>query len=312
MIASPIPGYGCPGRCSLVFWRKGERRKGHHDCERPNVYRCTLCDHIETGRCGARREKNCKPCAERHRKDVRRVILSGCRDRPEGVFFITLTAPGSDVLSWDRELCTHPPEVQCSGKDHGCKVERFEAAIWNAAAPRAWNDFVTDLRRLLPGVDVQHSGAWETQERGMLHRHALVGAAGVSESRMRVFVRVLAKRHGFGPQVDVKAISGGDARQLARTAGYIASYVSKGSHRAVCLNSETGELRLDGSGYRAWSRSLGWGTSLAAIKLERIAYVVAWLAERGLAAQPLPALGDHAGGADWELRVGAAPAVLLC
>ena len=211
----------------------GSAREG---CEYPSILRCVRCLLSIRARCGATRDHRCEPCAERHRKDISRVGRTGALDRPEGVFFVTLTAPGKGLLPWDPSACSHDAETPCSGP-LGCRVERIAAAVWNASAPRRWNDFVTDLRRLADGRDVQYFGSWETQARGLLHRHSLVAIAGLSERTMAVFVRSLARKHGFGTRSDVQSITGDDARSIARTAGYIASYVTKGGERASLLET---------------------------------------------------------------------------
>lgn len=237
-------------------------------CEHPSVLRCNRCLLPMRTRCNATRDRKCQPCAERHRKDISRVGRTGAKDRPDGVHFVTLTAPGRHLLPWDERQCKHAEGATCSGS-LGCRVGTVDAAAWNATAPRRWNDFITDLRRLLAPLDVQYFGSWETQQRGLLHRHALISAPGVTRKRMAVYVRSLARKHGFGTRSDVQTIDGADSRSIARTAGYIASYVTKGGERATMMVLETGELRPDGKGYRPWSMSRRWGPTLGAVRAER-------------------------------------------
>ena len=193
-------------------------------------------------------------------------------DTRSGFFLVTLTAPGAaGGLHFDRTICGH--EVgQCSNKDHGasgtvCKVERVPAARWNGTAPKRWNNWITDLRRVL-GVDVQYSGAWETQRRGMLHRHVLVYARGVTVQRFYDVGKEIAQRVGFGEQFQADPISGLESEEIAKACGYIASYVTKcGDELATCVNPRTKEL-VQGS-YRRWSASRGYGCTMAQVKQER-------------------------------------------
>lgn len=297
-------------------------------CEHPSLLRCGLCGRTCEVRCRATRDDKCAGCAERHGWDVAReirsgvtverlqasllVVLRGTRqerrdwllhdrlgasnvsDRPSGFRFVTLTAPGREPLPFDRSICGHEAG-ECSNASHKrdpgdvvCKVERFPAARWNGQAPRRWNDWITDLRRVL-GVDVQYCGSWETQVRGVLHRHVLVWAPGVTEKLFRRESRRIAIRLGFGRQYDVRPLSGSDTKELAMVAGYIASYVTKcGDELATCINPRTGEI-VQGS-YRRWSASRKWGVTMGQIRAER----VQWVMERATASSAAPAAGGGA------------------
>lgn len=186
-----------------------------NDCEQPTVLVCDACQSALRVRCKATREDRCTGCGRRHRRNVARVFRSGFRpDRPDGFFFITLTAPGeADGLVWDRTMCGHQ-EGECSG-EKGCKVEAVPMAEWNATAPQRWSWFVTDMRRDLKR-DLQFCGSWEVQARGALHRHALVWCPGVTTRRFRAAVRLCRRRWGFGQQYDAQPLSGNDAREIAR------------------------------------------------------------------------------------------------
>lgn len=243
-------------------------------CLRPTVLACVMCEKTMKVRCDATREDRCEDCGRRHRRRVARVMRSGFNgDRPEGFFFATLTAPGvGGGMLWDPS-CGHG-EGECSG-ELGCKVDPLIAAEWNGRAPKRWNEFMTELRRQVPH-GVQFCGVWEEQKRGLLHRHALLWAPGVSLQRMQELVKSCALSYGFGPKSDVQAISGRDAREQARRAGYCAAYVTKGSERLVTLSPTTGELRR--GGYRPWSASRQWGDTMKAVRAEQRAWVVERLA----------------------------------
>ena len=277
-------------------------------CASPSVLKCGVCERSCEVRCRATRDDRCPGCAERHCWDVARkirsgfteermqaaltVVLIGTReerrqsfrnggngtfngDRPSGFYLTTLTAPGvRGGMHWDRSICGHR-RGQCTNSPHGktagappCKVYRMTAARWNGGAPRRWNDWITDLRRVL-GVDVQYCGTWETQVRGLLHRHVLIYVPGISAARYESVGREIAQRLGFGAQFDVRPVAGDDPKALAMVAGYVASYVTKcGDELATCVSPRTGEI-LQGS-YRRWSASGSWGVSMKQIREDRV------------------------------------------
>lgn len=221
-------------------------------------------------RCGAARPSKCAPCAEIKRQDVAAVGRSGWTDRPtDRGWWVTLTAPGADILPWDSSRCSHGSAVPCSGKI-GCVVDEHALAIWHDEVGQRWSWFVTDLRREL-GCDVQFFKTWEPQSRGALHAHSMMRTQGpVSESRFRTAVTVCAARWGFGEQIKVEMVDLGDSLQAAKCAGYCAKYSSKGADALPAvqrLNMVTGELRH--GGYRSWSSSRSWGSTMAAIRLRR-------------------------------------------
>jgi len=168
-------------------------------------------------------------------------------------------------------------------------------AAWNGRAPQRWSHFVTEMRRQLKRP-VQFCGAWEVQGRGALHRHVLMWCPGVTQKRFRAAVRLCAHRYGFGRQHDVQAVSGDDAREIARKAGYCAAYCTKGGDRAKLLNTETGEIRR--GGYRPWSASRGWGQTMKAIRAEQRA----WVQEQRAAADQSPATAGPGGAAALDLK----------
>ena len=306
IILKGLPGGGPTERCADGghAWAPGSMYNGEQsksDCERPKVLWCVLCHYRIQGKCGSSREDVCGPCSKRHRKDVARIGRSGAgRDRPEGIFFGTVTAPGVAAgLGWDKKRCSHDPALRCDGKPVaegglGCKTWRVAAALWNATAPRRWNNFVTDLRREFKGRTLEHFGSWEPQGRGLLHRHFLARVMGVSEQRMTEVVKGLLAKHGFGAQFTIESVTEVEADVLAQEHGmagdavasadesvssckvankvnYIVSYTSKGKGgRSQLLDFSTGLLRPPGEGYRTWSRSWGWcDLTMKRIKLDR-------------------------------------------
>ena len=253
-------------------------RKDDLICEQPHESVCKECEQLIESRCNATKTDRCKPCANRHRKNVYRIICSGARiDRPEGFFLVTITAPGIDVLPWDKAVCNHLPSIECSGKI-GCKADEFAVAIWNEQAKQNWSYFITYLRRELK-AHVEFTAAWELQARGALHRHAPIYAPGISVKKMRAAVAICATRWGFGVQLKVDALLASSAVDFMKTAGYVASYVTKEIGSAKTFNRQTGEVRA--GGLRSWSASRGWGLTMGRVKEDRRA----WVLERVATAQ---------------------------
>lgn len=283
------PPLGGPGSCSHSYRYVGRASTHHPRCERPSRLMCDRCGDQIIGRCGSSRSKRCKPCGESHRRRLAQVVQSGVTGNRFGQWFwVTITAPGVDVLPFDPESCSHNPEVECSGK-LGCKVGEFDAAIWNGTAPRRWSWFMTYLRRRL-GEQVQYCGVWEYQERGVLHRHFLVRVERpTSERRVRAAVRGAARRWSFGSQYDVQSITGDAARQVWYCAKYASKTVDAVDGRRV-LDIRTGELKAS-RGFRAWSASREWGDTMRAVKHRQMT----WARTGGGASSPMIAAAGAAG-----------------
>jgi hypothetical protein len=260
-------------------------------------------------RCGSARGSRCSTCAELHQGDVAAVGRSGWTDHPgTRGYFLTLTAPGADVLPWDRAKCRHSAGVACSGAI-GCEVEADALAIWHDDIGMRWSRVIEDVRRELnPGetglpvsrrsVLFDYMRTWEPQKRGAMHAHALARVEGVcSDKRFQRVLREVATRHGFGKQLDVQmidlgtvevedqALSLGQASTIARKAGYVAKYATKCADALPDvrrLNPRTGELRS--GGLRSWSASRNWGDTIKAMRMRRCQWALAAATAR--AAEP--------------------------
>jgi len=213
---------------------------------------------------------------------------------------VTFTAPGAAVLPWDRARCwfRHDDSVRCSGKI-GCRVLEAAADAWHASMPKRWSYFRQYCRRFLPGCEIDYVRTVEPQERGVLHVHVVVRVTGVcSVRRLRACMKAYAHWHGFGPQVDVSPVNGHDLRSIARSAGYVAKYVTKAhdceltvpaiavSDSAGCVKS--GRRRR----VRPWSASRTWGDSMRETKERRREYMRHEAEQRATQAAPaLPAVG---------------------
>jgi hypothetical protein len=315
----------CPGGPTYTFDGEATRDRregrsnplhrvtGYRGCSVPNVLRCQGCQFHLTVRCNATREDHCEGCGKRHNRMIQRLIHSGFTGRHSGFFFATATAPGRHRLPWDKSKCTHKAGVKCSGKDHGCQVEQWAAAKWNGCAPQAWSWLMTEIRRALPGVDVQFWKCWETQERGVLHLHAILWAQGVTLEKMeyvwaeclkKVYdmgvikfewgggkgqkvIRVgseksvadLMEQYGVDPEEAEERVQVLDKEGQRKGAGYLAKYCTKGGIRPATLNRFTGEIRYNGRGYRVWSASGNWGLRMKQIKQAQRDFIAAQAAE---------------------------------
>jgi hypothetical protein len=305
--------------CPTPVWSV-HARPGHlflDNCSHPKLLVCGRCEGSKVVPCAATREDRCGQCALRHQRRLKRVIGSGFADRPSGFFFATATAPGADRLPWDKSRCNHDSALRCAGKI-GCRVERLPASQWNGCAPQVWSWVMTEVRRRLSGHQVEFWKCWETQERGVLHLHAILWAAGVSQDRMRevwqevllisynvpvgngrclLFVwgdqqtcdavrsakslAELVELEGFDLEVAEAAVVKGDAAAQLKVIRYLAKYCVKGGVRASTCSRVTGELRKDGRGYRTWSASANWGLRMKQIKQAQRD----WFAQQALEAE---------------------------
>jgi len=295
-------------------------------CDHPMLLVCGRCSGELIVRCNATREDRCEPCGKRHNRRLKRLIGSGFVDRPTGFFFATGTAPGADVLPWDTSTCNHG-DRRCSGK-MGCRVERLTAARWNGFAPQVWSWMMTEIRRRLPGHDVQFWKCWETQQRGVLHVHAIIWCVGVSAARMAdIWKKVLQKKyqmddgyrfewgterscdaiggsgssvaelidlHGFSFEEATEVREGEQQAEQLKFIRYGAKYCTKGGKRACTVNRVTGEIRDDGRGYRTWSASSRWGLRMKQIRADQ----QVWAQQAATAAGVVAGTADEVGGTD--------------
>lgn len=271
-------------------------------CSRPSL----IVDVANAGewhlkRCGAARSSRCATCAEIHQGDVAAVGRSGWSDRPtDRAYFFTLTAPGADVLPWDRSQCVHSSGVPCGGPV-GCVVEPGPLAVWHDDIGKRWSRVIEDARRELnPGetsvpvsrraVRVDYMRTWEPQRRGALHAHSMCRVTGpASDARFRSVLRAAAIAHGFGEQVDIQQVDISDPEQAARRAGYVAKYSTKCADALPAvrrLNPATGEIRL--GGIRSWSASRQWGDTITAMHLRRCQWATGSVSGRSAAPAPTP------------------------
>lgn len=280
-------------------------------CVNPSLMVNTTTRMHYLSRCQATRASRCPFCAEIHRGDVAATARSGWLDRPsERGYWCALTAPGADVLPWDRSECSHSVGVDCSGTEHGCVVEPQALAMWHDDLGQRWSHFVHDLRRLLNSgstsgpvsewpVQVEFHKSFEPQARNALHLHFMMRLAGVvTDRRFRAAFKLAASRHGFGKQLHCEQVDLSNAETVARKAGYLAKYSTKCADllpEVVRLNPCTGEIRT--GGLRAWSASRRWGDSMIVVKQRRCAWAAAAAVGATLGTAAAGSSGGSAGGA---------------
>lgn len=268
----------------MTDWRFShyENKSDEAWCIRPAKMVNVVTGEWFLSRCESTRASRCKYCSEIHRGDVASVGRSGWLDKPtERGYWCALTAPGVEVLPWDRSKCSHSPSVTCSGSERGCVVEETALAIWHDDLGLRWSHFMHDLRRLVnPSVtgavsswpvQVEFHKSYEPQARGALHIHFMMRLEGViTDRRFKAAFKLASSRHGFGKQLHFEQIDLSNAEQVARKAGYLAKYSTKCADLLPDvrrLNPCTGELR-DG-GLRSWSASRHWGDSMTDVKQRR-------------------------------------------
>lgn len=234
--------------------RSAERAGG---CARPKMMECTKCRAQIVAACDSASRSVCGPCSERYRHRVRRVFVSGFCDSAPGVrmFALTLTAPGNGqhVDKRTGRVC------ECTGP------EGVHAGSWHAALPRAWSDFITDVRRHVGAVEYGKTS--ELQRRGLIHLHTLVrSSCNLVASTEKL--RTLAIAHGFGHELELTECD-------VRAAGYLTKYVTKFAdqrNEVEWLDRATGEVVRSRPRMRTWTASRHWGTTMAAVKLAQQMY----------------------------------------
>jgi len=121
---------------------------------------------------------------------------------------VTVTAPGSDWLPWDRSACIAPAGHKCSGP-LGCRLEVWAANDWNESAPKR----LSLLLEAAHTATVRHGlragrgrPPWlavpDLHSRGVLHWHFLYSSADRPYVvQLRRELERLAPQYGFGRQV---------------------------------------------------------------------------------------------------------------
>lgn len=147
---------------------------------------------------------------------------------------VTLTAPGSDVLPWDKALC-RPGEHHCSGM-RGCRVHWVAGAGWNSTVTKRLGELLKAAReqtRRSHGSKakvVVLGYVCEAQQRGVFHPHVVLGYRTAADRAALETYRGALKRkrggYGFGTGRRGSFDAGQPERFTARDAGrYISKYL---------------------------------------------------------------------------------------
>lgn len=162
--------------------------------------------------------------------DWRYVLTVNGAAAGERVELIVVTAPGANVLPWDRSQCTHSDGVRCSGR-LGCVTDKDALSLWNSDVESRWtalNRAASARARRRCGRHVMAFRAWEPQRRGALHMNVVVPCTTAREiasaTAYRQALVELAPRYGFGFVDRKRAVKG--ALHAAR---YLAKYLSEGT-----------------------------------------------------------------------------------
>jgi hypothetical protein len=178
---------------------------------------------------------------------------------------VTLTAPGADILPWDRGTC-RPGEHRCSG-ERGCRVHWVAGAAWNSTVTKRLGALLKVAReqtRRSHGAKakvVVLGYVCEAQQRGVFHPHVVVGyRTAADRSALDTFRGALKRKrgsYGFGTGRRGSFDAGTPERFTARDAGrYISKYLrpdgAKASfvplldaiNRITPRDRETGRLKV--------------------------------------------------------------------
>lgn len=233
--------------------------------------------------CGAPELRKCsrRTCPEGSRRwsgDLRSVVVGTASQYPF-LRNVVLTAPGADVLPWDRGRCGHE-EGQCSGPV-GCRVEDDALRAWVVVRQAEYGR----LRRAAK-LHLKRQGfewpvvleVWEAQLRGAPHLNMLV-KPGAAADALVLYLERRREDYGFG-YVDRKRY-----RKVwaGATAGrYVGCYVTgAGKSRGATIFA----LVEEWSSQRWWmvtrAVSAQWGLTMRAMRMGRQAW--AWREGLGVA-----------------------------
>jgi hypothetical protein len=176
------------------------------------------------------KSKRCPHCGRLWAGDWREVVYRNWESYDGQVQLVTVTAPGVNLLPWDRSSCKHGDDVACSGK-RGCRVQRDRLRFWNLRARMQWSRMHRRVgqwtrRKWGPHLDLL-GYVWQFQERGALHVHVVIGLKTPINrhcaQKYRERLAEVAHEYGFG-FVDTKWSSA----RGQRVAAYLTSYLLKG------------------------------------------------------------------------------------
>lgn len=206
--------------------------------------RCRSCGRLVYGRGRVCKSRECPEYSHTWAGDQRRKLFANLSAYSEGsgeVLMSAVTAPGADLLPWDRTRCAALGEHKCSGL-LGCHVDRIKARRWNLSASDRWRR----LHRRAYQLTIKKHGRrsvrllariWELQHRGVLHVHPVLGCGTPRQKAGAYFylerLAELAPQYGFG-WVDHRR-SKVKPRAPQEAAAYLSSYFVEGKNGKTVL-----------------------------------------------------------------------------
>ena len=193
------------------------------------------------------------------------------------VALVTITAPGADVLRWDRR----------PGPGGRRRVHPFSAAIWNRWAPANWRRLhraAAQRARRRHGKLTLLGWSWEFQRRGVLHKHVILGVGSAVElAAAHTYVQALDElrhAHRFGFVDRGRKRRGTRSLEVVpalRAARYVAKYLAKRGDGDELVLSETVHHRDVPPlvVYVARAMTARTGITMRHLRHVRLAYVLA-------------------------------------
>lgn len=170
---------------------------------------CPHCYHNfyrdkETGRVHPCRRRTCPGYAPKYLRDLGEVVRSALAEWEHSTTLVTATAPGADLLPWDRSLCKLSGPHRHSGPA-GCCVNPWVAAEYNRTATKRFRKLLNHARqrtkrdgfKQLPDLLVVANEI----KRGVFHVHAIFGYTPASRKALDVLLDHMDKlraEYGFG------------------------------------------------------------------------------------------------------------------
>jgi hypothetical protein len=200
------------------------------------------------------KRRSCPSYAPLWARDWRTVMLENLIAYAGKATMYTLTPPGAGPLPWDRNRCNHGVETACSGTA-GCVIEADARRRWNKSFPKRLSRIYESAQAAAKRETGQRAYVLaigkESQKRGAIHVHFVVGCETASERRAaRSFRQHLERlshhpRYEFG-HVNGKFVKPKPAREVA---AYLSSYFvagrgDKASITQAILNEELPRLPL--------------------------------------------------------------------
>lgn len=212
------------------------------------------------------KRRDCEVCGQRWGRDWLSATRLNLESFGRPVALLTITAPGADVLPWDRSRCKvrDPERHRCSGR-RGCRVVDRDAREWADTANLRWGWLRRAARQAVARAGLQApillERVWELQLRGVPHLHLILPfgtpAERAATQRFAGELARLAPDYGWG-FVDTRL----QGRTAAEAAKYLSGYlVGKGSKRKASIR-ETAQVEAERRrrGMDRLPRSLLWLT----------------------------------------------------